>query len=184
MSRQGILTTVTMLVLSVVLVLGVMWGWQALFAEVPDQEPVAEPPAESCTTQRVDAGERIRSRQVEVSVFNAGTRSGLAGDTMGQLRDRGFRAGQVGNAPADVEVNKVQVWTTLPNDAEARLVARQFGKKVKVRVSEVDLGPGVDVVVGDRFRELAKAKRTLKVKEPQEICVPVDDPTPADTTAS
>ena len=65
----------------------------------------------------------------------------------------------------------MQVWSTIEDDAEARLVALQFGKTVKVTYSDVDLGPGVDVLVGDDFTGLSKAKTTLRVKATQQRCV-------------
>jgi hypothetical protein len=67
----------------------------------------------------------------------------------------------------------VQVWTTERDDLRAKLVARQFGKQARVRVTDEDLGPGVDVVVGNRMRPLVKAPRSLRVRQPEEVCVPV-----------
>jgi hypothetical protein len=162
-----------MLVLIGLLVLGAVWGWRSLFAALPDSDVAAEEPARTCTTERVDAGQRIRSRQVRVSVFNGGTRSGLAGQTLEALTARGFLGGDIGNAPSDVDVRRVQVWSTVEDDPAARLVARQFGTSVKVRFSDEDLGPGIDVIVGNGFDRLAKAPRALTVKEPKEFCVPV-----------
>lgn len=170
MARRAITSAVTLLVLVGLLVVAAVWGWNALFATAPDDDPTA---AEgSCTTEQFKAGERIRSAQVRVSVFNAGTRSGLAGQTLGALTRRGFLEGETANAPADIDVVRVQVWSTVRNDPRARLVARQFGKKVRVRFADEDLGPGIDVIVGDEYRRLAKAPRALKVTKAQEICVP------------
>lgn len=180
MGRREITSAVTMLVLIGLLVVAAVWGWRSLFAALPDDGLAAEEPAPTCTTELVDAGERIRSDQVRVSVFNAGSRSGLAGQTLDALVERGFLPGDIGNAPDDLEVRRVQVWSTVEGDPRARLVARQFGTSVKVRFSDEDLGPGVDVVVGDRFRTLAKAPRGLKVRSAQEICVPVESSEPVD----
>jgi hypothetical protein len=88
--------------------------------------------------------------------------------------ERGFIGGDLGNAPSDVEVRGVQVWSTIENDPTARLVARQFGKDLEVRFSDEDLGAGVDVIVGNGFKRLIKAPRSLEVKRPQEYCVPVE----------
>lgn len=179
MRGRHITTGVTLLVLCGLLVVAAVVGWKELFAELPDTSVATAKPTPSCTTQQVDAGERIRSNQVKVSVFNAGSRSGLANRTLDALVRRGFKEGEVGNAPSDAKVRRVVVWSTEENDAEARLVARQLGKRVKVRFSDVDLGPGVDVLVGDKFRGLVKAKRSLRVKKPQEVCVsPSASPTP------
>lgn len=174
MGRRAITSALTMLALIGLLVLGAVWGWSSLFAPLPEDATGVEEPAPTCDTQRVRAGEKIRSDQVRVSVFNAGGRSGLAGQTIDALVERGFLPGDVGNAPADLQVRKVQVWSTVKGDPQARLVARQFGRSVKVRFSDEDLGPGVDVVVGDRFRSLARAPRAMRVEEPLEFCVPIE----------
>jgi hypothetical protein len=156
------------------LVLGTVWGWNSLFAPLPEDALSGEEPAPTCSTQRVDAGGKLRSDQVQVSVFNAGGRSGLAGQTLDALLERGFLPGDIGNAPSDLEVPKVQVWSTVKGDPQARLVARQFGKNVKVRFSDEDLGPGVDVIVGDGYRTLAPAPKTLRVQEPLDFCLPTE----------
>lgn len=184
MGRREITTTITMLILCGMLVVGAVWGWRSLFADVPADETVAEPSASpSCTTEEVDPGQRLRSSQVRVSVFNGGNRSGLADSTMAALRKRGFRPGDVGNAPATANVRRVAVWSTEENDVEARLVARQFGRRVEVTLAEEDLGPGVDVIVGNKFKGLKKAKTSVRVQSPQEVCVPAASPE-ADTNAA
>jgi hypothetical protein len=161
-----------MLALIGLLVAGAVWGWSSLFAPLPEDALSGEQPAPTCDVQRVEAGERLRSDLVRVSVFNAGSRSGLAGQTVDALVERGFLPGDVGNAPSDLKVRKVQVWSTTKDDPQARLVARQFGPNVKVRFSDEDLGPGVDVIVADGFRNLAPAPKAIRVDEPLEFCVP------------
>ena len=169
-----------MLALTGILVVGAVWGWRSLFAEVPGGGLTIAEPGPSCSTEQVKAGGKIRAKQIRVSVFNGGTRTGLAGDTLDALMERGFIGGDLGNAPSDVKVRRVQVWSTVENDPTARLVALQFGKDVKVRFSDEDLGAGVDVIVGNGFKRLIKAPRSLEVKRPQEYCVPVEPVPPLD----
>lgn len=171
MSRRKITTAVTMLVLCGLLVVGAVLGWKALSADFAAGQKAASEPEPSCTTERTRAGDKLRSSQVRVSVFNGGSRDGLADDTMAALHKRGFRVGDVGNAPSDAQVERVAVWSTEGDDDEARLVARQFGKKLDVVFADVDLGPGVDVIVGDGFRKLVKARHSIKVTSSQQVCV-------------
>ena len=178
MGRRHITTAITMMALVAILVLGAVWGWRSLFAALPEDGTASEGPSPTCTTEKIKAGQRVRSTQVRVSVFNNSTRSGLAGSTLEKLLDRGFIAGDAGNAPSDADVRRVEVWSTVEDDPRARLVARQFGKDVTIRFSDEDLGPGIDVIVGDRFRDLAKAPRALEVKQAQEICVPIESEDP------
>ncbi|HSE09100.1 MAG TPA: LytR C-terminal domain-containing protein [Nocardioidaceae bacterium] len=179
MRRQQLVTATTMMILIGVLVTASMWGWKALFAPVPAVDVVSEDPSPTCTTEQVKAGQKIKAGQVKVSVFNSSNRSGLAGQTMDLLVERGFVGGDIGNAPSDVDVRRVEIWSTIENDARAKLVARQFGKSVKVRYKDLDLGVGVDVIVGDRLKGLKRAPKTLLVKNSVDVCAPVEPSAPA-----
>jgi len=172
MRGRHLTTAVTMLVLIGILVLGVILGVNTLLAPLPGDNSPAAQPSPTCSTQTVKKGQRILAAQVQVSVFNAGTRAGLADKTMGLLAKRGFKRGSVGNAPA-AKIKKVQVWTTEKNDPAALLVARQFGRSTVVHYTKTDLGPGVDVLVGNSFSKLAKSKKVLVVHKPSSVCVPV-----------
>lgn len=169
MDRRHITTAVTMLLLVGILVLGLVVGYQSLFKPIDSDNTT-----QSCKTQ--DKGQRIRTKEVQVSVFNAGTRSGLAGETLDSLSQRGFRSGDIGNAPETAKVVDVQVWTTQKSDRAAKLVALQFGPRMKVMVKDENLGPGVDVLVGNGYDGLGRPQKSLKVKrKPVEVCVTKDD---------
>ncbi len=162
--RRSGLAGITFLVLIGILALGTVVGWRAVSTPVPglsEESPSDEP---SCR-DGVSAGDVVRTGDVTVSVFNAGSRSGLADQTLGELTARGFLAGDVGNAPGDVgAVRFVRVLAPSKKDPAAQLVALQFGPKTLVQPTSQDLGPGVDVIVGDRFSGLSKAPRKLKAK--------------------
>lgn len=174
MQRRHVTTGLTLLVLIAILAVGAWIGTRSLFAPLPGEE--SADPSPSCATKALRKGQRISTRQVLVSVYNAGTRAGLADETMGALTNRGFDRGSIGNAPSNSGVRVAQIWTTRRKDAAARLVALQFGPAIKVKLKKVDLGPGVDVVVGNDFRKLAPAKRTTVVRSSQKACVPTDRP--------
>ena len=172
MRARHVTTGITLVALCGLLVAGVVVGVNFLFAKAPNPtqligSPSAKP---SCTVQALPAGARLRARKVQVSVYNAGTQAGLAQQTMTGLKRRGFRSGDVGNAPADVHVRRIEVWTTRPHDAAARLVARQFGRHLRPTVTKTDLGAGIDVVVGGRFRGLVPAPRWVKVHHSEQVC--------------
>ncbi len=66
------------------------------------------------------------------------------------------------------------MWTTKANDTSARLVALAFGRRTPVRLVTTDLGPGIDVLVGNRFTSLdKKAVKKLRLATPVETCVKV-----------
>jgi hypothetical protein len=166
-SRRHVTTAVTLLVLVGILAAGALIGIKSLLAPISE---TSDTPV--CSTTPVRKGQRISARQITVNVYNAGTRAGLADETMGVLTNRGFRKGEVGNAPKGTRVTVVQIWSTKGNDAAARLVALQFGRSVRVQVKKTDLGPGVDVVVGDGFRRLVRARRVVVVRNAQSVCLP------------
>jgi len=174
-ARRHLTTAVTLLVLVGILVVGVILGVKTLFAPLPGSDNASAKPSASCSPKTVKKGQRIRSSQVQVSVYNGGTRSGLADETLQRLTQRGFTAGEVGNSP--VSVRRVRVLTTERNDMAARLVARQFGRRTKVVVSSTDLGPGIDVIVGNKLGKLAKPKRVLVARSSSSVCVPAPSPT-------
>ena len=81
MARRHLTTAVTLLVLVGILVVGVVLGVKTLFAPLPGSDDASAKPSASCSPKTVRKGQRIRSSQVQVSVFNGGTRSGLADET-------------------------------------------------------------------------------------------------------
>jgi len=165
--RRSITSAVTLLVLCAILVGGAAWGWNNLFP--PPDETTATPTGEPTCTPSTVAAQQIRSREVTVSVFNAGDRAGQAGRALDAFEARGFRAGAVGNAPEGTQVRRAEVWAAREDDPAARLVARQLGRDVGIVVQE-PLGPGVTVVVGNRFERLARAPRSLEVSPEEEVC--------------
>ena len=169
MRRRHLTTAVTLLVLLGILTLGVLLGTKSLFAPFPSATP-SPSASPSCAPSSVGRGGRLTTAQVTVSVYNAGTRPGLAGSTQNLLAKRGFGRGALGNAPSTATVRFVQVWTTVKADAAAKLVAAQFGPKTLIKVVKQDLGDGIDVLVGDRFRGLVKAPRSVKVKTVTAVC--------------
>jgi hypothetical protein len=176
MASRHVTTAVTLLVLVAILVLGVVVGARELFAPLPGSEGSADEPtaaaSPSCDPESVQPGSRLTSRQVTVNVYNAGSRAGLAGQTLDTLTSRGFRAGAAGNA--DARVRRVQVWIVEGEEAAGRLVARNFGPRVPVRTVKAakDLAEGVDVVVGNRLAPLARPVRAVRVKTDQQVCTP------------
>jgi hypothetical protein len=155
-----------------ILLFGAFYGMKSLFAPLPGHNSSKGPTASKCTTTSLKKGQKIRAGQVQVSVYNAGTRGGLAQQTLSKLHKRGFRNGDVGNAPSGTVVKRAQVWTTQRHDPAARLVAKQLGAGAPVRTVRHNLGPGVDVVVGNNFHKLARVNNFLVVKRAGSACLP------------
>ncbi len=171
MTGRRITTAVTLTVLCVLLVAMAVVGFKAVTAPVPGFEAGEE----ECSAVEKDVKKFVTRREVQVSVFNASDRSGLAGRTLDRLVERGFKPGNPGNAPDGVKVRRAVVWTTDEDDSSALLVARNLGSGVRVIVTEQDLGPGIDVLIGNKFKRLPKkAPRRVPLPAPVETCVDVN----------
>lgn len=170
MTNRRVLSAVTLVVLLGILGVGAYIGWQRLTAPVEDKTAPTKTAGPRCDAG-VHKGDVVKTRDVTVSVYNAGDRTGLAGQTMSELEARGFIAGEVGNAPEDLaSVDWVRVLARSKTDPAARLVALQFGRQTLVQAVKQDLGPGVEVIVGDKFLGLVKAPAEIKAQAPGSGC--------------
>jgi hypothetical protein len=147
-------SAITLGVLSLMMLLALVWGWNALTVPMPSVTS-NNTPTGPCTDRVVAQGEKVRRDQVTVSVYNAGRTAGQASTTLEELVKRGFGPGETGNAPSGTKVGVVQIWTTDPENPAVRLVASQLGQGAKI-VENDPLGVGVTVVVGDEVAALVK----------------------------
>jgi hypothetical protein len=167
-ARRRIITTVTLVVLTAVLCLMAAVGVKQALEPFPSSKKAA---ATGCANQQKQVQRFLTRKDVQVSVFNAGDRSGLASSTLDKVQAAGFAAGDSGNAPGTAKVRRAIVWTTKADDYSAKLVALAFGPHTQVEVTKTDLGPGVDVLVGNNFRGLAKKAPTrIRLPKPVETC--------------
>lgn len=161
-------TPLTLLVLLGVLAYGAWWGYTNVLRETPP------PPPARCVPQQVKAGE-LRSSQVTVSVFNGGTKKGLAGDVGRSLRQRGFKVQRTSNT--DEKIQKTVIVGAGANNPEVLLVKNFFKKSVVKADKRAD--HSVDVLVGNDYGGFnKKAKATFRVKA-KTVCLPA----PAASTA-
>jgi hypothetical protein len=171
-SGRRITTTVTLAVLFLVLAGMAVYGFKAATAPLPGSEDTAKNP---CSKDEKQVKKFLKRGDVQVSVFNAGDRSGFASTTLEKIEAAGFRGGNAGNAPEDARVRRAVVWTTKRNDPAARLVALAVGGRTPIVVTQTDLGPGIDVLVGNRFNRLDNsAAKRIRLAQPVETCIQVD----------
>lgn len=98
-----------------------------------------------------------RPGQITVNVFNATTRAGLAKETADELKKRGFRIGDVGNATKEydkkVKGAGVLIGPKTSLDTSLPVVGTQLaGAEHR---TDARTGTAVDLVLGDRFTSLA-----------------------------
>ncbi len=98
-------------------------------------------------------------RTITVNVLNATTRSGLAKKTADELKKRGFKIGDVGNATKQydkkVKGTGVLLGPATALDTSLPVLGTQLPGAER-RTEAARKGAAVDLVIGDGFKELAK----------------------------
>ncbi|MFN8195424.1 MAG: LytR C-terminal domain-containing protein [Nocardioidaceae bacterium] len=158
----------TLLALVAIVVVGALWGWQALTKPFPSSGKAADD--SPCAETAVVQGSGVRPGQVWLSVLNASDRNGLAGDTLDKLVARGFAEGATGNAPDGTEVRTVEVWAADPASPAALLVKSYLPRATVVEHDELD--SRVTVVVGQQFTDLREGKKLVVAASDATICSP------------
>ncbi|MFD9000771.1 LytR C-terminal domain-containing protein [Streptomyces sp. NPDC059582] len=100
--------------------------------------------------------------QITVNVFNATPRAGLAKQTADELKKRGFRIGEVGNASKEFDKKVagagVLLGPTSSLNTSLPVLATQLGTAER-RTDAARKGDTVDLVIGTGFKQLtAKAE--------------------------
>lgn len=112
--------------------------------------------------------------QITVNVFNATTRSGLAKTTADELKKRGFKIGEVGNASKQYDKKVTGTGILLGPAASLNsslpVLATQLGTAER-RTDAARTGTAVDLIIGNGFKSLtpqvAAAKALTALSEPQ-----------------
>jgi hypothetical protein len=159
-------STLTLAALAAVLALAAVWGWTAATAPFPGK---VDTPL--CVSRSIDAGSKVYPQDVAVSVYNAGTRDGLAGRTMQTLHDRGFAEADSGNVHTRSRVGAAEIWTTTPSSPAVHLVASYLGHGVRIERRD-SIGVGVVIVVGDKFHHVTKGRKSVVATKAATICSP------------
>lgn len=170
MEPARIRSAATMLGLVALLLIGVAWALSAVSEPFPEKEEEAA----TCASTSVAEGQKVYPGQVTVSVLNASSRAGLANQTMNSLVEAGLARGELGNAPKDADVSRVQIWAEDPKNPAVRLARSFLGKGVKVVRRDPPL-PGVNIVVGDEFAGAKKGRGSVTAREGTTICSPPTD---------
>ena len=126
-------------------------------------EASAAGPKSDCGTRATPSPEATaplpKPAGITVNVLNATTRSGLAKQTADELKKRGFKIGDVGNATKDYD-KKVKGTGLLLGPAASLntslpVLATQLTTAER-RTDATRKGATVDLIIGDRFKELTK----------------------------
>jgi hypothetical protein len=164
---------VTLLVLLVLLLGASFYGWQTIISPATEDNTSAggpKPPDKCEQVQQFHRGQLIRSDDIVVNVYNAGSVANLAEETLQALKDQGFKPGVFDNAPSRVGATNVTILTQGKLTPQVRLVAKQFKGDVKY-ANGAPIAAGINVVVGDDFKGVdANAKKALRLKRDVSTC--------------
>jgi len=112
------------------------------------------------SSTRTAAKKLPKPSDITVNVFNATKRSGLAKDTADELKKRGFKIGDVGNAPKpyDKKVKTPGILLGAPASADGAL--RVLGTQLAGAPAKNDTrgGKDVDLIIGSAFKDLVKTE--------------------------
>ncbi|QIM22713.1 LytR C-terminal domain-containing protein [Phycicoccus sp. HDW14] len=139
-----------------VILLGLFFAfWYGLsYYEADNKARASRPPAPTC--RPFDATE-VTPAEVTVNVYNATSRTGLAGSTAKLITDRGFVVDKVSNDPSTRKTPAVaEVRFGPAGAAAAKLVASVMPSGTKL-VNDKRKGTGVDVALGTKFKALKPA---------------------------
>lgn len=161
-------TPLTLLVLLGVLCYGAYWGYNNIIAPVP-----AAPP-EPCVNQTVAKG-KLLSSQVTVSIFNGGSKRGLAGDVGRLMRDRDFTVQRTTNT--NEKIQKTVIVGAGTKNPEVLLV-KAFFKDAEVRADK-RADHTVDILVGNKYAGFNKKAPTSYAVKTDTVCLPPSASTPA-----
>ncbi|MFY0407135.1 LytR C-terminal domain-containing protein [Solicola sp. PLA-1-18] len=175
-TRRARRSIITMSALVALFVVGTFVGFRLLFADAPSLADATTDDTAQCEDATIPAGGNLPSGQVTVTVYNAGSVSGLANRTLINLQQRGFRPGKVGNVPEGIQAaNNITLITADREDPAVRLVARQFKGKITYVQPTQAQGDNVEMIVGPRYAGLRKKyPAQIQVDRAVQICVPVE----------
>jgi len=170
MTGRKLATGATLVGLVVVVCVMAVWGYHAATAPIGSTSSSTHT-GSTCAPENQTVKKFVRRSDVTVSVYNAGDRAGRAQETLSLLERAGFKAGAVGNAPDGIKVARAAVYSTKSDDPAAELVAKALGRRTQVVHADESLGPGVEVVIGDRFKGLDPAAPTkIQLPKPETSC--------------
>ncbi|MGW0870916.1 LytR C-terminal domain-containing protein [Streptomyces sp. NPDC002740] len=111
------------------------------------------------------AGSAPKPAQITVNVFNATTRSGLAKTTADELKKRGFKIGEVGNATKQYDKKVAGTGILLGPAASLNtslpVLATQLTTAER-RTDAARAGTTLDLIIGNQFKALTSQAASVK----------------------
>ena len=142
-------TAITMLVLAGLVFIAGWYGWDSITDPDESSDRASAP-----TCQPAAPTDAPPPAEIELNVYNATDRNGLASSIAREMRTRGFAILDVANDPSGREITgTAEVRAHLDSQAAASLVMAQVPGAVFIADNRTD--GTVDLVVGTAFEALA-----------------------------
>jgi hypothetical protein len=141
----------------------------------PSPSSSPSPAAKAKTAQIGSSAKHPAPAEITVNVFNATTRGGLAKQTADALEKRGFKIGNVGNAPAeyDKKVKTTGLLLGAPTAQDSSLTVLATQLTGAERKADTRKGNDVDLIIGDAYTSLTNKELADKA------LTALDNPAPA-----
>jgi hypothetical protein len=150
-----------MVILLVILVGGVWWGWNSLTSSSE----------QNCVEQKLP-NNRLVPKQVVINVYNGGAKAGTAQKTADELRKRGFNVKKVANEPKGDKTDVVAVRGTAADSPELKLILGQLNQAPE-KVGDERADHTVDLVVGVKYSGLkTKGVPSIAIPADSMVCLP------------
>jgi hypothetical protein len=130
-----------------------------------DEKASAAGPKADCATKASPSASASAAKssypkpsQITVNVFNATPRAGLAKETADELKKRGFKIGDVGNASKEFDKKVKSAGILLGRTSAMSTSLEVLGTQVAGAEARADgrKGADVDLIIGTAFKSLAK----------------------------
>lgn len=158
-------TAITLLVLVVFVVIAAWSSWRKVTGADEDE------PQASTTCAPTAAGAPPAPADIQLNVYNATSRAGLASTVADQLRALGYTVADVANDPLDREVaGTAEVRSHLDQQAAAGVVVALVPGAVFV--PDEREGATVDLVLGETFDALSAADPAAAATSTLPACTP------------
>ena len=146
---------ITLGVVVLVLFFAFWYAWS--YYKADSSARASRPPAATCSPYDATV---VTPETTRVNVYNASSRSGLAGSVARSLAERGFVIGKVANDPSSRKTPAVAEVRYGPNGAAQAKLVRSSMPKGTTLVNDKRKAVVVDVALGPKFTTLAPVPTT------------------------
>lgn len=172
--RQTVIFGSIIAVMAVLLVLGTL-TWSGLLP-IPFDREFSKAPDTNSVVCPIDGAQHVDPTTITVNVYNATTRTGLAGTVATSLSAAGVVVSETANWGGEEFTEPVRLYAS-PDGVTSAYTLRAYFPDALVHIDPNITSQIVDVVLGEGYTDLVAApteEQLVAAMEPVEDCVPVE----------